>query len=117
MVDSQDRITPSASSFWRLINVAGKLIGMALIVYLAYFYYSLATGKERVSALCQQMTPGMTIERLTQLAQENGLSSPNLNSATSVSYLGEIRSYGRHVCRVEWEKNNTVKQATYSFFD
>lgn len=94
----------------------GRIVGAATLLYFGYFYYSLATGKERVTEICRQMTPGMTIEQLTELAKTYGL-GPNMpRPATPFTYLAEARSFGRHACRVDFE-NGVVKSAAYNYAD
>ncbi len=93
------------------------LIGLVLLAYFAYFYYSLATGKERMTEVCGQMKPGMTVDQLIKLAEDHGLGPRgSLSAETKLAYLAERRSYGRHACRVEM-KDGVVTSATYNFAD
>lgn len=75
----------------------------------------MATGKERVSTICRQMTPGITIGQLTEQAKEHRLLGKR-RAGMAFTYLAEIRSYGHHACRVDFE-NNVVKSATYNHAD
>lgn len=99
---------------WRQWTV--RFAGAAFVLYVAYFAYSLATGRERMTDLCRQITPGMTIDRLLMLAQDNGLGPRRLDAGTKLAYLAETRSFGRHACRVELE-HGVVKSATYNYAD
>ena len=104
---------PERPAWWRWIV---RLVGAGFVLYVAYFAFSLATGKERMTNLCQQITPGMTIDRLLTLAQDNGLGPRRLDAGTRLAYLAEARSFGRHACRVELD-NGVVKSAAYSYAD
>jgi hypothetical protein len=86
------------------------------ILYLGYFFFSLVTGKERVTEICGQMKPGMPVEQLIRLAKELGLGPSMPRPDTNLTYLTELRSFGRHACRVEFE-NGVVKNATYNYAD
>lgn len=116
MVDPQDGMKPPVSAFKRGRIWGGRLAGAALLLYAGYFYYSLATGKERVTGICRQMTPGMTIEQLTELAKRHGLGPGTPRAGMPFTYLAEMRSYGRHACRVDFE-NGVVKRAVYNYAD
>ena len=89
---------------------------MAMLTYLGFFYYSLATGKERVSALCSQMRPGLRVADVVVFAKTHGLGPGTPKSDAKLMYLAETRSFGRHACRVQLE-NGVVTSATYNFAD
>ncbi|MDP1735441.1 MAG: hypothetical protein Q8L44_13870 [Sulfuritalea sp.] len=93
-----------------------RVAGAGLLLYVAYFAYSLATGKERMTELCKQITPGMTVDRVLMLAQDNGLGPRRLNADTKLAYLAETRSFGRHACRVEFNQGR-VTSARYNYAD
>jgi hypothetical protein len=94
-----------------------SLAGLALLLYVAYYTYSLATGKDRMTEVCNQIKPGMTIVQLIKLAEENGLGPRrNLAPGTKLVYLAEARSFGRHACKVELDAG-IVKSATYNYAD
>lgn len=90
--------------------------GLAYLLYAAYYAYSLATGKDRMTEVCNQIRPGMTISVLNKLAEDHGLGPGNLTAGTKLAYLAEARSFGRHACRVELEAG-IVKNAVYNFAD
>lgn len=98
---------------WKL---AASTIGLALLLYIAYFMYSMATGKERMTGVCSQISPGMTIDQLLKLAEDNGLGPRRFNTDTKLAYLAESRSFGRHACRIELN-GGIVISATYNFAD
>lgn len=98
---------------WQLTILA---IGLALLLYIGYFMHSLATGKERVTDVCKQIKPGMTIDQLLKLAEGNGLGPRRLSTGTKLAYLAEARSFGRHACKVELDAG-IVTSATYNFAD
>jgi hypothetical protein len=92
------------------------LAGGALLAWTAWFAWSLATGAERVGALCAQIRPGMTVGELTAFAEAHGLGPRRLTAETRLAYLAESRSFGRHACRVELERG-VVAKADYNFAD
>jgi hypothetical protein len=102
--------------FAKLIKWGSLLILAVVLAYGSYYYYSLVTGKERMTAVCARMTPGMTLQQLAHLADEYGLGPRLPNPAAKLAYLAERRSFGRHACRVELE-NGIVKSATYNYAD
>jgi hypothetical protein len=108
--------TTLLSRFRAPLKWATLVVGFGFLLYFGYFYYSLTTGKERMTEVCRQMKPGMTIEQLTSLAKENGLGPRMPKPDTTLTYLAELRSFGRHACRVELE-NGIVKNATYNYAD
>lgn len=116
MVDSQDRVKTVRSMIGRVLTYTGHGMAVMLLLYVGYFVYSLATGRERVSAICRQITPGMQVEALAVLAQEHGLGPGRLRAGVPRMYLAESRSYGRHACRVDLE-NGVVTGAEYNFAD
>lgn len=95
---------------------AARFLGAAFVLYIAYFTYSLATGKERMTDICLRISPGMTIDQLLKLAEENGLGPRKLNAETKLAYLAESRSFGRHACKVELDAG-VVKNASYNYAD
>ena len=92
------------------------LAGVALLLYMAYIAYSITTGKDRMAEVCSQIKPGMTTDQLMRLAKEHGLGPRNLDSGRKLAYLAEIRSFGRHACKVELDAG-IVKSATYDYAD
>ncbi len=98
---------------WRWLS---RLVGIAFLLYLAYFAFSMATGKDRMTEVCNQIRPGMAIDQLMILAEANGLGPRQLSAGTKLAYLAEARSFGRHACRVELD-GGIVKSATYNFAD
>jgi len=93
-----------------------SLAGLALLLYITYYTYSLATGKDRMTEVCNQIKPGMTIGQLIKLAEEHGLGPRNLAPGTKLAYLAEARSFGRHACKVELDAG-IVNSATYNYAD
>lgn len=102
--------------FRGLLKWAVRIAGIGLLFYVGYFYYSLTTGKERMTEICRQMKPGMPVEQLISLAKEHSLGPSMPKPDTKLTYLAELRSFGRHACRVELE-NGVVKNATYNYAD
>lgn len=100
----------------KILKWAVLLAGTLLLTYIGYFYYSLATGEERVTAICHQMLPGMTRDELIRLAKQQGLGPSMPSPDAKLAYLAELRSFGRHACRVELD-SGLVKGASYSFAD
>ncbi|MCX7147719.1 MAG: hypothetical protein NT042_16410 [Sulfuritalea sp.] len=105
---------PPERPAWRQWIV--RLAGAGLVLYVVYFAYSLATGRERMTELCAQITPGMAVDRVLTLAQDNGLGPWRLDAETRLAYLAEARSFGRHACRVEFD-HGRVTSASYNYAD
>ncbi len=95
---------------------AVSIVGVGFLLQFSYFCYSMATGKERMTEVCRQMRPGMPVEQLISLAKEFSLGPGMPKPDAKLVYLAELRSFGRHACRVELE-NGIVKNATYNFAD
>lgn len=93
-----------------------SLAGAALLAWMAWFAYSMVTGGERMTGVCAQVRPGMTVGELTRFAEEHGLGPRRLTAQTRLAYLAESRSFGRHACRVELERGVVIR-ATYNFAD
>ena len=89
-------------------------MGVGFLLYFGYFYYLMATGEERMTEVCRQMRPGMSVEQLISLAKEYSLGPSMPKPDTKLAYLAELRSFGRHACRVELE-NGVVKNVTYNY--
>lgn len=87
-----------------------------ILFWLAYFIYSMATGKERMTELCRQISPGTGVEQLMRFAERHGLQPRRLKAETRLAYLAETRTMGRHACRVELD-GGKVKEASYNFAD
>lgn len=105
-------------SLWKQWSrVIRWFLGIAFVAYVAYFVYSMATGEERMTAVCQTINPGMTVEQLVLLAEEHGLGPRrNLDTKTSNTYLAETRTFGRHACKVGLDAG-IVKHSSYNFAD
>lgn len=104
------------SHFRTLLKWVVRVAGIGFLVYAGYFYYSLTTGKERMTEVCSQMNPGMPVEQLIRMAKKHNLGPSMPKPDTKLAYLAERRSFGRHACRVELE-NGVVKNATYNYAD
>lgn len=78
----------------------------------------MVTGEKRVTELCRQITLGMTFSQVQAFAVEHGIDAPrlHLNAELKVAYLTEIRTMGRHTCKVELE-SGLVKSSEYRFYD
>ncbi|MDD2740650.1 MAG: hypothetical protein PHV02_00115 [Rhodocyclaceae bacterium] len=108
--------TTPHSRFRVLLKWALSIAGIGILLYVGYFYYSLATGGDRMTEVCRQMKPGMPVDQLIALASEHGLGPSMPKPDTKLTYFAELRSFGRHACRVELE-NGVVKSATYNYAD
>jgi hypothetical protein len=108
MADSVKRIG------WR--KAIPAIFGAALLIYIAYTVYSQVTGKERMTEVCKQIQPGMPVEQLAAFAKEHGLGPGKPHAGTKLTYLAELRSLGRHACRVELEAG-IVKDVAYNYAD
>lgn len=100
----------------KILKWTVPLAGISLLASWGYLYYSLVTGEDRVTAFCNEMTPGMSRDELIRLAKQQGLGPSMTGPDVKVAYLAERRSFGRHVCRVELD-SGVVKAASYRFFD
>jgi hypothetical protein len=99
-----------------ILKWTGRFLALICLAYAGYFYYSLATGEDRVTAICNQMTPGMPVDELIRLAKRHGFGPGMPRPDAKLAYLAEVRSYGRHACRVELD-GGVVKSSSYSFAD
>ena len=98
-------------------QMAARILVTIALFWMAFFIYSTTTGKERVTGLCRQITPGMDVGQLTAFAEQHGLGPwRHLDSGTKLAHLAEARTAGRHACRIEFE-GGKVRNATYSHAD
>jgi hypothetical protein len=104
--------------FRRTLKWSTLLVLAAIMVYVAYFVYSMKSGEKRVTDLCRQITPGMKFSEVQTFAVEHGIDAPRLrlDADSKVAYLAERRTMGRHTCRVELEAA-IVKTSEYRFYD
>jgi hypothetical protein len=100
----------------KLRRRASLIIGLAFLAYIGYFYYSMATGKARMTAVCGEIKPGMTVDQVVHLAEEYDLRPRALTAETKLAYLAEVRTMGRHACRVEFD-GGVVTATAYNFAD
>lgn len=98
----------------RPLRWTGAALGSLLLIYIAYMAYSFATGEERMTKICGQITPGMTVTELRLFAQKHGLVVPRHDSGHA--YLAEHRTMGRCTCRVVLDAG-VVKRSEYVFYD
>ena len=92
------------------------LLGFALLLWCSWFLYSMSTAKERMTAICQGIQPGMPFHELQVYASSHGLGPSPRHETAPLIYLAESRSFGRHACRVEL-KEGKVLNAHYNFAD
>ena len=104
--------------FRRFLKWSAMLVLTAILLYIVYFVYSMVTGEKRVTDLCRQIKPGMTFSDVQTFAVEHGIDAPRLrlDAGSTVGYLAERRTMGRHTCRVELE-SGAVKSSEYRFYD
>ena len=93
-----------------MVKGLGLLFGFPVMLAVIFFYYFMSTGEERMRAVCEKVTPGMSHANVVAVSHENNLSVPAKDA--SVALLEELRSFGRHRCQVTFE-NGTVKSAEY----
>lgn len=93
-------------------------IGTTIVVFgVAYFIYSAATARERMTEVCRRIEPGMDVGQLMAYAERHGLGPRRqLDSRTRLAYLAEARTMGRHACRVELAEGR-VRSASYHYAD
>jgi hypothetical protein len=60
----------------------------------------------------------MPFSEVQRFAVEHGIDAPalRLNANSTVAYLAERRTMGRHTCRVDLE-SGIVKRSEYRFYD
>jgi hypothetical protein len=104
------------SRFRSLLKWVVRIAGVGFLLLFGYFSYSMATGEERMTEVCRQMKPGISVEQLISLAKKFGLGPSMPKAETKLTYLAELRSFGRHACRVELQ-NGIVKNAAYNYAD
>lgn len=90
--------------------------GLMLPGYLAYFWYSLATGQSRVRDTCNRITPGMTTSELKRFVENTDFDPPRLETPRNRVVLKEFRTMGRFICEVTFE-NDVVTSTKYFFMD
>lgn len=90
------------------------VFGVPVLFGIAFFYNALATGEQRMTEVCAQIEPGMSLAQLRDFAADHGLSQPGMDAG--VAYLGEGKTYGRFACKVELEAG-VVKSSAYSHAD
>ena len=81
-----------------IVKGLGFVFGVPLLFGIAYFYYAMSTGEKRMTEVCGQIKPGMSLAQLKGHAEEHGLKAPSADSG--VTYLAESRTYGRFACKV-----------------
>jgi hypothetical protein len=64
--------------------------------------------------LCSEITPGMSIEKLSKISFQNGLNKPR--EAIGTTFLVETKTFGRWGCKVDFEKG-LVSSSEYNFAD
>ena len=94
----------------------GRIVIAVFVFYAGYFVYSMSTGKERMTQVCEQIRSGTPFDQLRAFAEEHGLDHQRLNRDTKVIYLAEKRTIGHYACRVDLE-DGIVRAAAYNFAD
>ena len=92
----------------------GLVLGVLLLCNFAYGFYSFATGAQRMTRVCGQIHPGMSIDELRKFSDENGLLKPHTDNGRTA--LGEGRTMGRHRCVVVLEAGK-VTSSVHQFMD
>jgi len=101
-------------TIWQMVT---RITNTIVLFGMTYLIYSAATGSERMTEVCRQITPGMNVSQLMIFAEHHGLGPRrHMNSQTKLAYLAEARTMGRHACRVELE-GGKVRNATYNYAD
>lgn len=98
------------SKFFRI----GPFLFAALFGYIAYFYYSLATGDDRMARICAGFNPGMTRADAEKHATKSGLMP--LKQDDGVVFLGETKTMGRYTCRIDM-RMGVVQSSVVNFAD
>jgi hypothetical protein len=96
-------------------QAANTAVGILILGSLAYCGYGYATAEQRISALCAEISPGMSIDSLRSFAASHGMNYP-IPHDSGVNYLVESRTFGRYGCRVDTE-NGVVKRSAFSTAD
>lgn len=105
---------PERLSLWQ---IAARLGVATFLFYTAYFVYSMTSGAQRMTSLCAQIRSGMEVGELRVFAERHGLGPRRqLDAHTTLAYLAEGRTFGRHACRVELERGK-VRSSSYNFAD
>lgn len=92
----------------------GLLFGAPAILAVVFVTYFNATGEERMRAVCGEVTPGMTRDRVSEFARDKRLNGTIAETGTTI--LADPRSYGRHACKLTLAAG-VVKAAEYSYAD
>ncbi|MBL8478525.1 MAG: hypothetical protein JNK59_04390 [Sterolibacteriaceae bacterium] len=76
----------------------GVLFGLPAILAVVFFSYFTVTGADRMKAVCSQVSAGMTRAQLNAFITDKRLDG--FLTDGGVSILGDVKSYGRHSCKV-----------------
>lgn len=98
----------------QVFKALGAVLGTLILVQIAYFYYSLATAQDRMTAVCSEIHAGMDAKELTQFGAEHGLKGTHFKDGNN--YLPEGRTMGRYSCEVVMESGK-VKSSILRFLD
>ena len=79
-----------------------------------WMVWRLDEGRSRVSALCAQITPGMTAQALAAFAAAHGLKLRAVREGFNV--LSDTATFGRHACHVT-VASGRVAQSSHYFLD
>ncbi len=94
--------------------ILNKLVIVALLSGVSYCTYNFASAKKRVKALCDQITPGMSVAQLSEFSRKHGLTLPRSDSG--ITYITESKTFGRFACEIQLS-NGIVVDAQYNFAD
>ena len=101
-----------------LLRRAGRLIPSAAVLaglgWLGYRAWGFATAETRLSAVCQSLAPGMSMDELRDFAARHGLNAPR--NPSGVGFMVESRTFGRYGSQLE-SANGRLVSAQYHFAD
>jgi hypothetical protein len=72
------------------------------------------TAERRISQVCSEFTPGLTVAAAAKIAEAHGMNAPR--NGASTAYVVEAATFGRYGCRLEF-KNDTLQSSAYEFQD
>jgi hypothetical protein len=95
----------------RRLSATVGLLALSGLGYCTSLYF---TAEGRISQVCAQFTPGLTVAAVTRIAEAHGMNAPR--SGASTDYVVESATFGRFGCKLEF-KEDILQSATYDFQD
>jgi hypothetical protein len=98
----------------KTIRTVGVVFGILVVGGISYCSYHFTSAEQRVTQLCAEIKPPMSISELRAFREKHGL-VPDVRD-TGTSFLMDRKSFGRHGCKVTMD-NGIVKESEYIYAD